>query len=95
MPGTRVYVGSMRMMSIDTQYAVIWAKVLFVITLGKAFVAGAGLGMAALGVVDIAGTLGISPLVEFIQREHILGVFSIGGGVLSLVGQLVWKLVGR
>ena len=79
----------------NTQYAAVWAKVLFVITLGKAFVAGAGVGLAALGVVDIASTLGVGPVFEFIQREHVLEVFSIGGGAASTVVQVAWKLFGR
>lgn len=82
-------------MFISTPYATIWAKVLLVVSLGKAFVAGAGLGMAALGVVDVAGTLGVRPLVDFIQHEHVLDVFALGGGIISTAAQLVWKLIGR
>lgn len=72
-----------------------WAKIMLVVSLAKAFVAGAGLGLAALGIVDVASTLGIETLVRFIQREHVLDWFAIGGGVASTTLQLVWKFVAR
>lgn len=76
----------------------IWPKIQLMIWLGKGFVAGAGLGLAALGVVDIAGTLGIRGIVDFLEREHVFDAFAYGGGVLTVVFQianLVWKAFTR
>jgi len=75
--------------------AAVWPKILIAVSLGKAFVAGAGLGLAALGVVDIAGTLGVKPVMEFIRHEHVLDVFAFGGGFVSAAAQIVWKIVTR
>jgi hypothetical protein len=72
-----------------------WSKVLLVVSFGKVFVAGAGLGLAMLGVVDIAGALGVRPLVEFIERERILDIFAFGGGLIATLVQIAWKFVGR
>lgn len=77
------------------EFSRFWTAVLIAVSLGKAFIAGAGLGLAALGIVDIAGTLGVRPLVEFIQHEHILDVFAIGGGIVSTGLQIIWKVVSR
>lgn len=73
------------MTSFNSEYAAVWAKISLFVSVGKTFVAGAGLGMAALGVVDLAGTLGIQSLVEFIQHEHIVEYFSLGDGVVSTI----------
>ena len=72
-----------------------WSKVLLVVSFGKVFVAGAGLGLAMLGVVDLAGWLGIRPLVDFIERERILDIFAFGGGLIATVVQIAWKFIGR
>lgn len=85
----------MKTIFFGAEIATVWSKVLLVVSLGKAFVAGAGLGLAALGIVDLASTLGIGSLVEFIQREHILDAFAVGGGVISTIAQLIWKVIGR
>lgn len=69
-----------------------WPKILLLVSLGKVFVAGAGLGLAALGIVDLAGTLGVRPIFEFIERERILDIFAIGGGALATISQVAWKL---
>jgi len=72
-----------------------WAKIMLIVSFGKAFVAGAGLGLAALGVVDLAGALGVRPMWDFIEREHVLDIFAIGGGALSTIVQIAWKVLGR
>lgn len=87
-------------MNLSFQFASmsVWAKILLIVSLGKAFVAGAGLGLAALGIVDLASTLGVKPLVDFIQREHIMEVFAFGGGIASVAGQIasiIWKVITR
>ncbi|MDR6128228.1 hypothetical protein QE361_002563 [Sphingomonas sp. SORGH_AS802] len=68
-------------------------KILLFVSVGKTFVAGAGFGMAALGVVDLAGTLGIQLLVDFSQHEHVVEYFSLGDGVVSTIYALV-KMAG-
>ena len=75
-----------------------WAKIMLFVTLGKAFVAGAGIGLATLGVVDLAGRLGVQPMVDFVQREHVLDMFAYGGGIISVIGQITsvaWKALTR
>ena len=72
-----------------------WSKVLLLVSFGKVFVAGAGLGLAMLGVVDLAGSLGIRPVFDFIERERILDVFAFGGGLIATVVQIAWKIIGR
>lgn len=74
---------------------IVWPKVVMAVSVGKAFVAGAGLGLAALGVVDIAGTLGIRPVYDFIEKEHVLDAFAFGGGFLSIFAKTIWNFVTR
>lgn len=85
----------MKTIFFGAEVATVWSKVLIFVSLGKAFVAGAGLGLAALGVVDLGSTLGVQPLVDFIQREHLLDIFAVGGGIISALGQALWKVFGR
>lgn len=87
-------------MSIVTNFNAMspWARVMLFVTLGKAFVAGAGLGLAALGVVDLASSLGVRPLVDLIERENVINIFALGGGAVSVVGQIgsmIWKVITR
>lgn len=74
---------------------ILWSKIAIAIAAGKAFVAGAGLGLAALGVVDLAGSLGIRPLMDIIRHEHVFDVFAYGGGAISFACHAIWSIVSR
>lgn len=90
-----IELNNMRIMMPRRDVSRTWAKVLLIVSFGKVFVAGAGLGLAALGVVDIAGSLGVRPVFDFIERERIMDIFAIGGGALATLLQVAWKIIGR
>lgn len=90
-----MHIDSMAIAVKNRDFSRTWSKVLIFVSFGKAFVAGAGLGLAALGIVDLAGTLGVKPLFDFIERERILDIFAIGGGALVTVSQIAWKIISR
>lgn len=85
----------MKTIFFGAEVATIWTKVLLAISFGKAFVAGAGLGLAALGIVDVAGWLGVQWLVDAVNHERILDLFALGGGIISAGVQLIWKMLAR
>lgn len=76
-----------------------WKYVLLTISIGKAFVAGAGLGIAALGLAEVThqalAQVGVAQMWSFLQKEHVLDAFAFGGGALTSAAQVVWKVLTR
>jgi hypothetical protein len=78
-----------------TASPIVWKNVLALLALGKVAVAGAGVGLAALGVVDVAHALGIRDLVNEITHNQALDWFGYGGGMIAVVGRLIWQVCLR
>ena len=72
-----------------------WRNVLLFVAIGKAAVAGAGLAMAMLGVADLASAIGARPLLDFINKDHILDIAALGGGVTGAAFRLLWAIIAR
>lgn len=74
---------------------IVWKNVLALIALGKVAIAGAGVGLAALGIVDVAALLGIRPLVDEITHAHALDAFAYGGGAVAVAARLIFRVLTR
>lgn len=73
----------------------LWRNVMLFVAIGKAGVAGAGLALAMLGVVDLASTLGLKSLLSGIQIDHVFDLAALSGGVIGAALRLVWAIATR
>lgn len=74
---------------------IVWKNMMAFIALGKVAIAGAGAGLAALGVVDVAASMGIRPIVDEITHAHALDAFAYGGGAVAVVVRLAFRVITR
>lgn len=73
----------------------IWSKVLLLVTIGKAAIAGAGVGLAALGIADLATLVGAKQMIALIHGDHIFDIFAAVGGLVGATAQIVWSVISR
>ena len=73
-------------MSSNRSKVMAWA--VCTVALGKAAIAGAGVGLAALGItVD-----GVAPLFgDYLSQEQVLSFAAIGGGVLGMIAEIFFR----
>ena len=64
-------------------------KLMFMLALVKAGVAGAGVGLAALGVADMAFAVSAAQYWDAVKPEPLINTFAAVGGTLAVV----WRIV--
>lgn len=70
-----------------------WRNVMAVIALGKAAVVGGGLGIAALGLFDIATSDHIRAMVDTVTHNHALETCSAAGGFIGFATRLALSVL--
>ncbi len=66
-----------------------WSAIMFSVALGKAAVAGAGLGLAVFGATDLFLSIPFIDVLDGFSKQY--EAFAAVGAVLGVVGQIVFR----
>jgi hypothetical protein len=66
------------------QIPAFWSRFLWLVGIGKAAIAGAGVALAALGALDVAFAITAQEIMREI-KPHYLDIAAIGGGLVGAI----------
>lgn len=66
-----------------------WRKFIFLTAMGKAAVAGAGLGLAVLGALDFTFAITAQEWWHAFRPDAIMNAFAAGGAAVGIVSRII------
>lgn len=70
-----------------------WQRYLLIAAIGKAMMAGAGVGIACLGALDLAFAISAEQWWEAVKPDAIVNWFAVGGTVVGFVARVITDMV--
>ena len=75
-----------------SQMPISWQRFFFLAALGKAIIAGVGLGLASLGALDIAFAVSAHEWWQSVRPDALFNWFAAAGGVGGLIVRIISSL---
>ena len=68
---------------------------MFLVTIAKAAVVGASLGLAVFGAMNFTFAITASDWLETARKEYLFDYFAMGGGIIGAMTQIVFGAIFR